>query len=77
MKAMLEACLEKMEANPGEMKSIVVNRKVRDEEAMVEMIGATEDRTRYCAILHIVRAAIIKDRRSRRDDGRAWNATVE
>jgi hypothetical protein len=72
MKAMMEACLEEMETNPGEMKSIAENQEVCNEEAAVEIIGATEDRTRDRAV-----PARCKGRRSRRDDGRARNATVE
>jgi hypothetical protein len=50
MKAMMEACLEKMEANPGEMKSVAENQEVCNEEAAVEIIGVTEDRTRDRAV---------------------------
>jgi hypothetical protein len=45
MKAILEASVEKMQANPGELKSILENQ----EEVMV-MIRATEDRTRESAV---------------------------
>jgi hypothetical protein len=61
IKAMLEACLEKMETNPGEMKPIAENEEVHDEKAVVEVIGASEDRSRDLAVLHVVRAAVIKD----------------
>jgi hypothetical protein len=70
MKAMLEACLEKMEANPEEMRSVAEHQKVPDEEAAVEMIEATEDRTKdhdIPAWCHGVRAAVIKNQRSRRE----------
>jgi hypothetical protein len=32
MKAMLDACLEKMEANPGELQSVTVHQEVPKEE---------------------------------------------
>jgi hypothetical protein len=66
-----------METDQGEMKSIAENQEVCNEEATVEIIRATEGRTGAVPILHGVRAAITKDRRSRKDDGRARNATVE
>jgi N-acetylglutamate synthase-like GNAT family acetyltransferase len=44
LKAMLNACLEKMEANPGELHSIAVHQKLCKEEAAVETIEAMEDR---------------------------------
>jgi hypothetical protein len=44
MKAMLDACLEKMESNPGELQPVMVHQDVPKEEAMVEMIGALKDR---------------------------------
>jgi hypothetical protein len=44
MKAMLDACLEKMEANPGELQYVVVHQEVPKEEAVVEMIRALKDR---------------------------------
>jgi hypothetical protein len=40
MKAMLHACLEKMEANPGEQKSITVHEEVPKEKAAVETFRA-------------------------------------
>jgi hypothetical protein len=43
MKAMLDACLEKMKANPGELQSVAMHQKVPNEEAMVETIGALEE----------------------------------
>jgi hypothetical protein len=46
---MLDACLEKTEANP-EVEAVAENQEVCNEEAAVEMIGATEDRTRDRAI---------------------------
>jgi hypothetical protein len=44
MKAMLEACLENMGANPEEMKSAADNQEVRNEEGTVDTIGTREDR---------------------------------
>jgi hypothetical protein len=46
----METCLEKREAVPGEVEAMVENQEVPKEDSMVEMIGATEDRTRDCAI---------------------------
>jgi hypothetical protein len=43
-----EAHLEKIEANPEEMKSVVKHQKVPEEETVVETIGALEDR--YLAV---------------------------
>jgi hypothetical protein len=43
MKTMLDACLEKMGANPGELQSVVVHQEVPQEEATVETTGALED----------------------------------
>jgi hypothetical protein len=36
MKVMLDGCLEKMEANPGEQKSVAVNEEVPKEKAAVK-----------------------------------------
>jgi hypothetical protein len=44
MKAMLDVCLEEIEANPGELQSVVVHQEVPKGEATVEMIGALKDR---------------------------------
>lgn len=38
-KTMLEACLEKTEANPEEIKSVAENQEVPNEEAAVNTIG--------------------------------------
>jgi hypothetical protein len=43
MKAMLDTCLEKMKANPGELQSVAVHQKVPNEEGMMETIGALEE----------------------------------
>jgi hypothetical protein len=43
MKGVLEACLEKMEANPEEMKSLAKHQLVPKEEATMQTIGALED----------------------------------
>jgi hypothetical protein len=40
MKAMLDACLEQMKANPGEPQFLAVLQEVPKEEAAVDMIGA-------------------------------------
>jgi hypothetical protein len=40
MKAMLEACLENMEANPEEIKSAAKHQLDPKEEATVKTIGA-------------------------------------
>lgn len=42
MKAMLDDCLEKMEANPGKLQSVAMHQVVCKEEATVETIGAME-----------------------------------
>jgi hypothetical protein len=44
MKVILDACLEKMEANPGEQKSVAVHEEVPQEEAAVETFGAPKKR---------------------------------
>jgi hypothetical protein len=44
MKAMLEACLEKEEANLEEIEVVVERQKVLNEEAAMETIGALMDR---------------------------------
>jgi hypothetical protein len=49
MMAMLDACLEKMEANPGELQPVAVHQEVPKEE-VVEMIGALKDQ--YLAVGH-------------------------
>jgi hypothetical protein len=41
---MLDACLEKMEANLGELQSISVHQEVPKEESAVEMIVVLKDR---------------------------------
>jgi hypothetical protein len=46
MKAMLDACIENMEANPGEMLSKVEHEKVPKEEAAVKPVGALRKRHR-------------------------------
>jgi hypothetical protein len=50
MKAMLEACLEKMEENPEKIKSVAKHQEDPNEEAAVEMIKATENQARDRAI---------------------------
>jgi hypothetical protein len=42
MKAILDGCLEKMEANPGELQSITVHREVHKEKVAVEMNRSSE-----------------------------------
>jgi hypothetical protein len=39
-----------MEADPEEMKSTAENQEVPNKETVVEMIGATEDRTRVRSV---------------------------
>jgi hypothetical protein len=39
----LDACLEKMEAYPGELQSVVVHQEVPKEEAVVETVGPLMD----------------------------------
>jgi hypothetical protein len=39
-----EACLEKLEANPGELQFVVVHQEVPKEEAVGEMITVVKDR---------------------------------
>jgi hypothetical protein len=43
MKALLDACLEKLEENPGELQCIVVHQVGPKEEAAVEIIVALND----------------------------------
>jgi hypothetical protein len=52
MKAMLDACLEKMEANPEEQKSVAVHEEIPKEEAAGETFGALKKRheDRYLAV---------------------------
>jgi hypothetical protein len=46
----METCLEKKEAIPEEVEAVVEHQEVRNEDFMVEMIGATENQTRDRAI---------------------------
>jgi hypothetical protein len=44
MKVMWDACLDKMEANPGELQTVAVHQEVPKQEAAVEMIVDLKDR---------------------------------
>jgi hypothetical protein len=48
MTAMLDACLEKMEATAGELQFVAVHQKVHKEDAAVETIGGLKDQ--YLAV---------------------------
>jgi hypothetical protein len=38
MKTMLDACVEKMEANPGELQSVAVHQEIPKEEAQWKLL---------------------------------------